>query len=186
VRVLGNGRPFILSLLDPKSETEPSATQLRIWEDRINLAGTPIRVKDLRLATDDDRKNLLDGEHRKKLYACVVEVLNGTVPDENPVDGLRDLLINQNTPIRVAHRRAMMVRQKTIFKTTCCSISPSLFIMWIEASGGCYIKEFVHSDCGRTHPSVASMLGKEARLLSLDYYGSSKQSFEDVKLSMDF
>ena len=36
---------------------------------------------------------------------------------------------------------------------------------------GTYVKEFVHSDFGRTHPSVGSLLGCEADILQLDVLG---------------
>lgn len=38
----------------------------------------------------------------------------------------------------------------------------------IEASAGTYIKEFVHSDFGRTSPSLGSLLHCEADILQLD------------------
>lgn len=182
VRVLGRGRQFILSLVDPKILPQGVGVYER-WEREINTKKkSPVRVRGLRLATEQDRLDLLDGEARMKLYACVVEVANSTIPDINPVDGLRDLIIYQKTPVRVSHRRAMMTREKTVYKTTCVTISPTLFILWIQTSGGCYIKEFVHSDCGRTIPSVSSMLGASARLLSLDYFGSTKDNFDDIQL----
>ncbi len=35
-------------------------------------------------------------------------------------------------------------------------------------SSGTYIKEFVHGDRGRTHPSAGSLLGCDADILQLD------------------
>lgn len=37
-------------------------------------------------------------------------------------------------------------------------INPHHFILEIEASGGTYIKEFVHGDLGRTRPNVGEIL----------------------------
>ena len=37
-------------------------------------------------------------------------------------------------------------------------VNPHHFILEIEASGGTYIKEFVHGDLGRTRPNVGEIL----------------------------
>lgn len=39
-------------------------------------------------------------------------------------------------------------------------INPHHFILEIEASGGTYIKEFVHGDLGRTRPNVGEILAR--------------------------
>lgn len=42
------------------------------------------------------------------------------------------------------------------------------FELSLLTSAGTYIKEFVHSDEGRTEPSVGTLLGCKADILSLD------------------
>ena len=38
----------------------------------------------------------------------------------------------------------------------------------LRAESGTYIKEFVHSDEGRTEPSIAQILGKKCQIICLD------------------
>ena len=47
-------------------------------------------------------------------------------------------------------------------------INPHHFILEIEASGGTYIKEFVHGDLGRTQPNVGEILNIDCDILQLD------------------
>ena len=59
-------------------------------------------------------------------------------------------------------------------------------ILHIMASAGTYIKEFVHSDLGRTVPSIGSILECEADILQLDvcqvYDGIEEVDLNDEKL----
>ena len=45
----------------------------------------------------------------------------------------------------------------------------------LTTGAGTYVKEFVHGDLGRTHPSVASLLGRAAWCLQLDVLGVSME-----------
>ena len=49
-------------------------------------------------------------------------------------------------------------------------------LMYIATEAGTYIKEFVHSDLGRTHPSVASILERQWTL-SVWMCSKSKSNF---------
>jgi tRNA pseudouridine synthase 10 len=40
--------------------------------------------------------------------------------------------------------------------------------LYVLASAGTYIKEFVHGDMGRTNPSIGTMLATEADIFQLD------------------
>jgi tRNA pseudouridine synthase 10 len=81
-----------------------------------------------------------------------------------------NLIIDQVTPVRVVHRRALMSRKKVIHSLKVTKwFNPHFFVLAIESSAGTYIKEFVHSDLGRTTPSVGSLLGGcECNILQLD------------------
>lgn len=62
------------------------------------------------------------------------------------------------TPIWVLHRRSPMVREKTIYKIGLEKINKFIYVCYLSTSAGTYIKEFVHSDLGRTEPSLTSLL----------------------------
>jgi tRNA pseudouridine synthase 10 len=86
--------------------------------------------------------------------------------------GVNNLVIQQRTATRVAHRREMMDREKTVFSLSYTTLSDHFFILDLTTSGGTYIKEFVNSDFGRTSPSLAALLDPnipmECQLLQLD------------------
>ncbi|GLT53036.1 hypothetical protein SLA2020_263330 [Shorea laevis] len=78
--------------------------------------------------------------------------------------------ILQRTPIRVLHRRSPLEREKIIhwMKIERIGGSSQYFLLHLCTQAGTYIKEFVHGDLGRTHPSVGSILGCRAEILQLD------------------
>ena len=72
------------------------------------------------------------------------------------------MAVKQNTPIRVMHRRPLMIRDKEIIKIELTNfIDEHYFVVDITASAGCYIKEFVHGDFNRTKPSMSGIFGQE-------------------------
>ncbi|CAL5416166.1 unnamed protein product [Camellia sinensis] len=84
--------------------------------------------------------------------------------------GLKLFPILQRTPIRVLHRRSPLEREKIIhwMKIERIAGSSQYFLLHLCTQAGTYIKEFVHGDLGRTHPSVGSILGCRAEILQLD------------------
>ncbi len=79
--------------------------------------------------------------------------------------------IRQQTPRRVVHRRADIVREKYIYKAKVKRLTPNRFEMRIKCQGGLYIKELITGDEGRTMPSVAEILNTKALPLELDVLG---------------
>ncbi|VDD83853.1 unnamed protein product [Mesocestoides corti] len=100
--------------------------------------------------------------------------------------------INQLTPIRVLHRRALMSRSREITwirladftSSVLCENAPfalkdftkwtevypkeELFLLELCCEAGTYVKELVHGDLGRTQPNLSSLLGCQVDLLALD------------------
>lgn len=60
------------------------------------------------------------------------------------------------------------MRDKTIHHLRCTPINPHFFILDAHTSAGTYVKEFVHSDLGRTQPNLGTLLDCEADILQLD------------------
>lgn len=179
VRMIGTGRPFMITIVDPCPlvDREPPASNREFAEcfsDRlppeidcnygvsaVGLAISPIPAK-------IEPKNV-------KCYRCVVycsvDVTQDMLDRINPI---KNLIIRQRTPSRVAHRREMMYREKTIIGFDSKLLSDRFFILNLRTSGGTYIKEFVNSDFGRTSPSLPELLSPagtcmlECQLLQLD------------------
>jgi tRNA pseudouridine synthase 10 len=76
--------------------------------------------------------------------------------------------IHQQTPLRVLHRRADLIREKYIYEVNITRMTPNRVEMKIRCQGGLYIKELVTGNQGRTVPSVASIINAEAKPLELD------------------
>jgi tRNA pseudouridine synthase 10 len=79
--------------------------------------------------------------------------------------------VKQQTPQRVMHRRADMIREKYIYKANVKKLTPNRFEMRIKCQGGLYIKELVNGDQGRTKPSVSEILDATAVPSELDVLG---------------
>lgn len=132
-------------------------------------------VKDLKVVDRSHVMVMKDGEKdKKKMYAAVVWLSRAVqASDFEVLDSIQDMNISQDTPIRVAHRRAALSRNKILHSVRCEGVpgKTQWCVMWILASAGTYIKEFVHGDMGRTDPSVSSMLRCDAVCEQLDVTG---------------
>lgn len=173
VRMLGRGRPFAIELVNPK-RTKFSYEVLREIENEINT-DPQVTVKHLQNVTKEQLKELKSGEeHKIKVYKalCYVE---GELPDLEKLNICAPLEIAQYTPIRVLHRRANMVRPRTIhtMKAAATKIGVdngcSFFTVIVSTQAGTYIKEFVHGDFGRTNPCLRTVLENDTvDILALD------------------
>ena len=81
---------------------------------------------------------------------------------------LHAVVLKQETPQRVVHRRADKVRTKTVHEVKTKKINEKQFEFIVHADGGTYIKELISGDEGRTIPSVSSILNTKATCVELD------------------
>ena len=72
------------------------------------------------------------------------------------LDAVTELKVAQRTPLRVAHRRTGIVREKVIHSMSSELISSRIFILDMDTSAGTYVKEFVHGDLGAIQRPVHS------------------------------
>jgi tRNA pseudouridine synthase 10 len=166
-QMLGTGRPFIMEIkrlrrrfIDLQSITELVNKQ----------AEGKVEVLNLRFASKDDIRRLKKAEASKKIYKVLVD-FDRDISDEELETikkTLSNAVIRQQTPLRVLHRRADLVREKYIYETQIKRLAPNRIEMKIRCQGGLYIKELVSGDEGRTVPSVASIINAEAKPLELD------------------
>jgi len=166
-QMLGTGRPFIMEIKKPRKRF----IDLQNVEEIVNAqAQGKVEVLNLRFATKTDIRRLKKGEASKKIYKVLVD-FDRDVSDEeleNIKKTLANSVIHQQTPLRVLHRRADLVREKYIYETQIKRLAPNRAEMKIRCQGGLYIKELVSGDEGRTVPSVASIINAEAKPLELD------------------
>ncbi|KAH7820122.1 putative tRNA pseudouridine [Monocercomonoides exilis] len=170
VRMLGNGRPFVIEVINPKC---PLRTQdeLKSVEDEINHKKDVIQIRNLHIVSKDEFQHLKEGENQKrKVYSAVVWTEAPQTPERlrQLIDTTEDVLVKQLTPLRVLHRRSLAEREKVIHSMKTFFISPHYFILHLETSAGTYVKEFVHGDMGRTQPNIGGLLSCDADILQLD------------------
>jgi tRNA pseudouridine synthase 10 len=166
-RMLGTGRPFIMEIKRPKKRF----IDLQNLTETINeQARDKVKVLNLCFATKDNIKRLKKGEGATKVYKVFID-FDRDVTDEELATATKKLskaVIYQQTPLRVLHRRADLVREKYIYEAHIKRLAPNRAEMKIRCQGGLYIKELVSGDEGRTVPSVASIINVQAKPLELD------------------
>uniref|UniRef100_T1IET3 tRNA pseudouridine(55) synthase n=1 Tax=Rhodnius prolixus TaxID=13249 RepID=T1IET3_RHOPR len=182
VRTLGRGRPFSVELIDPK-KTIFTNEEMRKTEQQINeLGNNKVTIRDLQIVGKECLNLLKDGEEMKTKDYNALCVLLGRVDSQNnpkeyciedclqKINSIQTpLVIDQATPVRVLHRRALAIRQKTIHTMSGTKISESQFVLHLQTQAGTYIKEFIHGDLGRTSPSLGELLeGYQVDILALD------------------
>ncbi|KAK9270340.1 hypothetical protein L1049_025919 [Liquidambar formosana] len=171
VRMLGSGRPFLVEIQNARHV--PSEAFIKEIEVKINnLENKLVRVKNLKVVGSQGWTLMREGEAEKqKQYTALVWISRQLEDaDMQTVSSLKEMRILQRTPIRVLHRRSPLEREKIIhwMKIERIAGSSQYFLLHLCTQAGTYIKEFVHGDLGRTHPSIGSILGCRVEILQLD------------------
>jgi tRNA pseudouridine synthase 10 len=169
-RMLGEGRPFVVEVSNPRSRS-PDVGAL---EPGINdTADGKAEVRNLALATYEmvERVKELDASKTYRAEVAFSEPV-AEADLEAALDELRGATIHQDTPERVSHRRADLTRTREVYDITVGDDGDAGEIRnaTIEADGegGLYIKELLHGDSGRTEPSLAGLLGVDVEVQALD------------------
>jgi tRNA pseudouridine synthase 10 len=167
VRMLGTGRPFIVEISRPKKRF----IDLKFLEEAINTGATgKVEVSELHFTTKDKVRRLKKGEGAVKEYRLLAEFENDVADEALCLieEKLSGITIKQQTPLRVLHRRADLIRERYIYKVKVKKVTFKVAMLEIRCQGGLYVKELVSGDEGRTIPSISSLLGNRARTLKLD------------------
>lgn len=183
VRMLGEGRPFLVELVNPKiipACVTAKHIQAAVPQNSGPDASSIVTVNDLRLVGKEHGAAMKEYEtSKRKYYRCVVWCEKPHVKDQlarlvcdhaqNGEGADEGLMLYQKTPLRVLHRRTQLTRERKIYSIKISNwVSNHFFVLDVEAQAGTYIKEFIHGDHGRTTPSVASFLGCDVDILQLD------------------
>lgn len=166
-RMLGTGRPFIMEVKRPRRRFIDLQSLTEVINEQ---ARGKVEVLNLRSASKGDVRQLKKAEGSTKVYKVFID-FDRAVSDEEleaVPKKLSKVVIHQQTPLRVLHRRADLVRERYIYEAHIKRLAPNRAEMKIRCQGGLYIKELVSGDEGRTVPSVASIINAEAKPLELD------------------
>ncbi|XP_078146873.1 tRNA pseudouridine synthase Pus10 isoform X2 [Centroberyx gerrardi] len=169
VRTLGNGRPFAMELLNPH-RSRLNRAEMRQLQETINKSSDKIRVRDLQIVSREAMGRMKEGEEEKtKSYTALIWTQKAIQREDITfIDDIKDLTVDQKTPLRVLHRRALAVRQRVIHSMNTRFLDPHHFYLGLKTQAGTYIKEFVHGDFGRTKPNLCELLKTDTDILELD------------------
>ena len=174
VRMLGGGRPFILEVHNPRRPNAAATAEARAaMEAAMEAAdGGAVAAVDIHVTDAAAYRAMHEAsEEKEKEYTALCWAEKPlTLEDELRLSGIKDLQIQQSTPVRVLHRRTSMTRPRTIVSCRCERVpnATRFFTLRLKTQAGTYVKEFVHGDFGRTRPNVGEMLGCAADIMQLD------------------
>ena len=165
-QMVGSGRPFVLEIKQPRRR-DANLEELRVAVEE----GTDgkVEIESLAFATHGmiERVKRHDAS---KTYRATVDFVErvGESDFEAAIDALGGATVEQRTPHRVDHRRADLVRERTVLDIEGSLTDEYTATVEVHGEGGLYIKELVSGDEGRTEPSLAGLLGVDATVAALD------------------
>ncbi len=166
-RMLGSGRPFVIEVSKPKKRF----IDLKQIETQVNAEAIgKVEVSGLHFTTKDVVRRLKKGEGAQKEYGLLAEFENELSNQDLRTieEKFSGICIKQQTPLRVMHRRADLIREKYIYQVKVKKVSLKRALLEIRCQGGLYVKELVSGDEGRTVPNVSDLLNNRAKTLKLD------------------
>ncbi|MED6232128.1 putative tRNA pseudouridine synthase Pus10 [Ataeniobius toweri] len=108
-------------------------------------------------------------EEKTKTYTALVWTQKAIEKEDITfINDIKDLTLDQKTPLRVLHRRTLAIRQRVIHSMNARYKDSHHFYLGLKTQAGTYIKEFVHGDFGRTKPNLCQLLKTDADILELD------------------
>lgn len=170
VRMLGTGRPFAVEINNPRNVCLCQEDIDRAQE-LVNKSTQLVAIQRLTEVSKEETSLLKEGEAEKSKQYCALvwSETEVTAQELECLERIKDLKIAQKTPIRVLHRRSLATRERTVYSMHSEVVDSHRFKLYLCSQAGTYIKEFVHSDFGRTKPSLGEVLsGRKVDILSLD------------------
>jgi tRNA pseudouridine synthase 10 len=166
VRCLGDGRPFVAEMKSPHRRTIDFD---KLTKSINKAAKDQIEIHGLRLSNRAEVSRIKETKAEKS-YTIRFNS-NHTLSDEEistRIESLSGQTLEQQTPQRVAHRRADKVRKRKVVSVENILIEDNEIQFDVRCESGTYVKELVHSDEGRTNPSVAGLLEADCEVIWLD------------------
>jgi tRNA pseudouridine synthase 10 len=134
VRMLGNGRPFAVQIINAQitecfSRDRLEAT-LNYFKEEINK-DVDIYVDHLALVTAKQAEKLNVGEEEKRKHYSALCYSRIPLTDEmlKKLEGCTPLTLKQNTVVRVLKRRALHERPRTIYNMRVCKLNDYRFML---------------------------------------------------------
>ncbi|MFT4711204.1 MAG: tRNA pseudouridine synthase 10 [Bacteroidia bacterium] len=196
VRMLGTGRPFVFELNNAKIHD----VDLAELEAEINRRNDGrMAVRNLHYSEKARVVILKESKHAKEYEALVA--VEGTFDADKVKAVLEErVTIQQQTPGRVAHRRADLTRERwiEILSVEIADDAPGELDkdgneipagrarIRMRTAHGTYVKEVLSGESGRTEPNVGELLGAPCRCLELDVLGILGEEGDEVEEKVVF
>ncbi|NLO30304.1 MAG: tRNA pseudouridine(54/55) synthase Pus10 [Methanosarcina mazei] len=165
--MLGSGRPFVVEAKSPvKRSADLEALAAKINE---NATGK-VEVRDLRFV-EKGMIETLKSSKADKTYKLKVTFKEPVSEEKlkSCLESLNGTEIAQQTPKRVVHRRADLIRKRYVHSITFNELTDDGYAyITVNCEGGLYVKELISGDEGRTNPSLTGLLGIPALVEDLD------------------
>jgi len=165
-RCLGQGRPFVLELVDAKRRK----LNLDVLKRSVNTHAAPaVTISNLAVCGKDAVAETKQTRGRKDYLAQVA--FEEPVPTETLLKACHSLEgedVAQRTPSRVAHRRTDKTRHRRVERCSVRSHEGDRASIVLRGEAGLYVKELVSGDKGRCEPSLAGLLETAAECTALD------------------
>lgn len=161
-RCLGK-RPFIIELLRPRIRD----VNIKKIQAKINKS-KKVKVRELKIATKKDVQEIKRSRYDKTYLAEVVFLKKIDKEKLKLLKTLESSAIKQQTPSRVSHRRANLIRTRKVKKISTKLINEKKIEFKIRGEAGLYIKELLTGDSGGTKPNISVMLGNKVKSIKLD------------------
>lgn len=165
--MLGSGRPFVVEAKSPVRR----GTDLEELMRKINeKAAGKVEVRELSF-TEKGMIEILKSSKADKTYKLKVTFKEPVSEEKlkSSLEALSDIEISQQTPRRVVHRRADLVRKRHVYSIKLDELTDEGYAyITVNCEGGLYVKELISGDEGRTNPSLSGLLGIPALVEDLD------------------
>ncbi len=165
VLMLGEGRPFVIEVKHPFKRN----IDLKLLRRVVNShCDGKIEINDLKFVDNNRRASIKKSSTESyKIYSAIAEFKHGLT--SNDIKNIEKIsTIEQQTPLRVVHRRADKIRTRKIMKIEVERINSKKLHLKIKCQGGLYIKELISGDENRTKPSLTSVTSNQALCTQLD------------------
>ena len=170
VRMLGEGRPFVLEMVNPKNlDVDLAALEAEV--NRRNAGRLEVRGLHW---TEKTRVRAIKETPHAKEYEARISVQGDVAPGTIAQVVGRRIAVTQQTPARVAHRRADKARERWVefasFEKVGAGVEAGStdWRVRVRTEHGTYVKEVVNGESGATKPSLSELLGVPCRCLELD------------------
>ncbi len=166
VRCLGEGRPFVAEL---KSPLRRSIDFEKLTKTINKSAKDLIEIQGLRFSNRAEVARIKETKAEKSYtirFSCEHSLSDDEISKR--ILSLSGQVLEQQTPQRVAHRRADKIRKRKVISIENVQVEDNEIEFDVRCESGTYVKELVHSDEGRTNPSVAAVLEADCEVILLD------------------